>query len=101
MRAMTRLSCTIWILAALLVVATLDNLPDPPAVSPRTTICKVGQPQVCVSHPTIARGNSHNPADSLRVHQTAPETFESRHCSLPIALAMHAADSSPPRAYRA
>ena len=26
--------CTIWILGALLVIATLDTLPDPPAVNP-------------------------------------------------------------------
>ena len=26
--------CTIWILSALLVIATLDTLPDPPAVNP-------------------------------------------------------------------
>src|SRR5579872_753537 len=26
--------CTIWILGALLVIATLDSLPDPPAVNP-------------------------------------------------------------------
>jgi len=31
-------SCAVWVLAALLVVTSLDSIPDPPAVNP----CNVG-----------------------------------------------------------
>ena len=34
-------SCTIWTLGALLALATLDSLPDPPAVTPRTVTCQI------------------------------------------------------------
>jgi hypothetical protein len=33
---MKSMSCTIWVLGLLLAIASLDTLPDPPAVSPRT-----------------------------------------------------------------
>jgi hypothetical protein len=32
---------TIWILGVLLVMATLDSLPDPPAVNPSAAPCKI------------------------------------------------------------
>ena len=36
--------CTIWILSALLVIASLDTTPDPPAVDPHTVTVKVPGP---------------------------------------------------------
>jgi hypothetical protein len=36
--------CTIWILSALLVMASLDTTPDPPAVDPHTVTVKVPGP---------------------------------------------------------
>jgi hypothetical protein len=33
--------CTVWILGALLVLALLDSIPDPPAVNPHTVTVKV------------------------------------------------------------
>jgi hypothetical protein len=40
-------SCTIWVLGLLLVIASVDTLPDPPAISPRTVsgisfLCEAG-----------------------------------------------------------
>jgi len=42
---MKLISCTIWVLAALLVIVTLDTIPDPPAVSPDNATVKAPCPQ--------------------------------------------------------
>ena len=98
---MRPVSCTIWILAALLVAATLDSLPDPPAVSPRTAICKIEQPEARVCDAMIGRGNSLAAMDFFPVSLTAADTCEPHPSSAPMVLAVHAADSSPPLASRA
>ncbi len=43
----TSVSNAIWMLCALLVIATLDSVPDPPAVNPGTAQCKVVQLHDC------------------------------------------------------
>ena len=38
---MTLMRCTIWILGALVVMATIDALPDPPAVNPSSAVGQI------------------------------------------------------------
>jgi len=98
---MRPVSCILWILAALLVAATLDSQPDPPAVSPRTAICNVEQPQARVCDAVIGCGNSLATVDFFPASLNAADTYEIHPSSAPVVLAVHAADSSPPLASRA
>ena len=40
--------CTLQLLCALLVIGSLDTIPDPPAVNPHTANLKASCPRVCV-----------------------------------------------------
>ena len=96
---MKSIGCTIWILGALLVIATLDARPDPPAVDPHTvkakTACLLGysgedgtQYLSCAS-PKIAPG--------LPVRSSGwADAGEPKRTTGALALVRHAADSSPP-----
>jgi len=93
---MKSISCIVWILGALLVIATLDALPDPPAVNPGTVVCKVlrvhdlscgKDPQSC---------DSVNTAYSFPVSFIVADTCEAPRPSEQMVLTGHVADSSPP-----
>ncbi len=87
----------IWILAALLVAATLDNVPDPPATSPRAVLCKV-QPQTRSCGAALHRVESLAICACFFLRPGAVDNCEPRLPSHSMALAGRAADSSPPRA---
>ncbi len=74
---MKSVSTIIWILCGLLVIATLDALPDPPAVNPSTAQCKVLQLHVWCC-------------------DTVSQPCESLSTSYPLSLSLVAADRSEP-----
>jgi hypothetical protein len=96
-KLMKSIGCTIWILGALLVIATLDTLPDPPALDPHTVKASCSREssgddtaQQFFCEPPSA-GNALPAqwaewADTQEPHHTAGEST----------LVRHAADSSPP-----
>lgn len=88
--------CTIWILGALLVVATLDAQPDPPAVNPNLTLCKVLKTHA-ITGDTVARHyESVRTSHSFGVNLRAGDASEPYRPSDRMALTVQAADPSPP-----
>jgi hypothetical protein len=87
--------CTIWILSALLVMATLDALPDPPAVNPGSAISLV----LHHSFSDFATGRCDAPCapHPLPVSLVGAYTREPLRPSACLILTAQAADSSPPR----
>jgi hypothetical protein len=89
-------SCILWVLGLLLTIASVDTLPDPPAVSPRT---------VCSASPLRkAAGDVHERRlkpdlfiSLLQVRWIAlTSTNEPNSSRDPIVLTGFAADPSPP-----
>src|SRR5271157_3944955 len=93
---MKSVTCIIWILAALLLVATLDNLPDPPAANPRAAVCKVLHLRDHARDAALPRSAALVTPDSLPASFVAVDPCESCHPSDCIVIAGQAADSSPP-----
>jgi len=93
---MKSVSCTIWILAALLLAAVLDDIPDPPAVSPRAAACKVLHLRDYYCDTAIQRGDSLATAVPFPVSLVARDTCEPCRPSDCMTLTGQAADSSPP-----
>lgn len=98
--AMKFVSCAVWILAALLVVTSLDSIPDPPAVNP----CNVSVTSLI---PVNQRGSFGQRLDCDLPCTSSPLRVTWRaswHCYEPnclsdsIAIPEHAADLSPPTA---
>jgi hypothetical protein len=94
---MKSISCTVWVLGALMVLASLDTVPDPPAVNPqavnvishlRTCPNRFCERLTCDSSCT----SSH-----LQLRWIAfTSAYEPNRPSDRIALTGHAADPSPP-----
>lgn len=93
---MRSLSCTIWILAALLIAAVLDDIPDPPAANPRAAVCKVLHLRDYAGDTAMRRGDSVATPDPFPVSLVAPDTCESCRPSDCMVLTGQAADPSPP-----
>ncbi len=90
-------SCPIWILAALLVAATLDNIPDPPAVGPSAAVSKALQPQdYSCDTAIIRRGDPLSISGTFPVSPAPVDTCEPWRPNDPMVLAGHATDTSPP-----
>jgi hypothetical protein len=91
--------CTIWILGALLVVASLDAIPDPPALDPHTVTVKVPAPSELAEN---LGGHSENVSslNAIAQSQTPGTVFiEATKPDCPsdvIAQTGQAADPSPP-----
>lgn len=90
--------CCIWILPALLVAASVDAIPDPPALDPHFAATKV--PALNES-PTTGSNPSGNYGSNLFVQFRAQETILVRDAkpgnpATFIAQMGQAADSSPP-----
>jgi hypothetical protein len=88
-------SCAVWVLATLLVVTSLDSIPDPPAVNPRnvsvTSLIRVNH-----RGSSVQRLVCDFPcASSLRVTWRA-FSHEPNSLTDSIAIPEHAADLSPP-----
>jgi hypothetical protein len=101
---MKTIRCTIWILGALLVIATLDALPDPPAMDPHTVKAKAsclreysgedGVQYLSCGHFSCA---SPKVAPGLPTQRAGwADGGEPNRTTGGSALVRHAADSSPP-----
>ena len=89
--------CTIWILGALLVIATLDALPDPPAVmNPSAARCKVAQPHDDPYDAAPPRCDSVTTSYPFPVSLVAGDGCEPCRPSNRMVLTVQAADPSPP-----
>src|SRR5271157_1976521 len=89
-------SCTIWILAALLVAAALDDIPDPPASNPRAAVCRVLHLRHYICETAIRRGDSLATPDPFPVGLVTADTGKSCRPSDCLLFTGQAADSSPP-----
>src|SRR5215472_12878372 len=88
---------TIWILGALLVIATLDALPDPPAVNPSTALCKVVRLHDCSSDSAPPpRCDFLGTSCPFCVSMVTPDSFRAYRPIDRIIRAGQAADPSPP-----
>jgi len=96
---MKLISCIIWALAVLLVIVTLDTIPDPPAVSPDSATLKAACAQelpgsvleqrlVCAA----LSASSHRSSRSISLHSEQKPTRPSDW----VVLTGQAADPSPP-----
>jgi hypothetical protein len=93
---MKLISYAIWILGALLVVAALDALPDPPALNPSAAADKVLQLHDYSCDTAIERCDSLVGSDPSPVTLVAGGTYEPWHPADPMVITGLAADSSPP-----
>jgi hypothetical protein len=85
--------CTIWILSALLVIASLDAIPDPPAVNPHTVTVRIASERA----ESLPEYNSPlNPFAPFRTPGILVEDIEPDCPSSVIAQTRQAADPSPP-----
>jgi hypothetical protein len=91
--------CTVWILGALLVIASVDAIPDPPAIDPHMVTVKVPGPKECAESP-CGQADTGILLNLLAHFQTSGTIFiEDTKPAGPsawIAQAGQAADSSPP-----
>ena len=93
---MRLVACTIWILAALVALATFDSLPDPPATNPRAAACKVLHLRDYAGDTALRRDASLATPDPLPASFVAADTCEFCRPSDCLVLTGQAADSSPP-----
>ncbi|MGI8745748.1 MAG: hypothetical protein ACR2NN_24870 [Bryobacteraceae bacterium] len=88
--------CIVWILGALLVIATLDNLPDPPAANPATAQFKAS----CLHEYSVATAaqccESLGASFRFPIRFVAADRFEPHRRSDRMVLTVQAADPSPP-----
>ncbi len=85
----------IWILLAFVVIAVIDPQPDPPAVNPSTTLCKVLQHNSACNTVT-QRLDSVTASSPFPVSLLAAEACEPRRPLYRLILTVQAADPSPP-----
>ena len=93
--------CTIWVLSALLIAASLDATPDPPAVDPLKMVVKVPGPAEHVGGLARERSSLHVmalPAPFGVVGNIISQEPESHRQGDVIVQAGFAADPSPPAA---
>jgi hypothetical protein len=94
---MKSISCTIWILSALLVITTLDATPDPPAVKPNAARHSVLPPHdYSCDAPLLPGCDSSGLTDPSLVGLAAVDAGEPSCPGSRIVLAGRAAHSSPP-----
>jgi hypothetical protein len=91
--------CIVWLLGALMLIAALDTIPDPPAVSPHTVDTRAA---FSLEHDGALR------AQQLHSHLSKPlspsqggwtafhKVSDTNHSTDSIALTGHASDPSPP-----
>jgi hypothetical protein len=100
MRKMTRAAwCGVWLFCALMIAASLDNIPDPPAVKSGTTDIRAAG--VMGSLQTLAGGELRNharvPGPRVAARWNAlKHVIDTRLPDTEIALVRQAADPSPP-----
>ena len=92
-------SCIVWVLGALLGIASLDTIPDPPALHPHSTALAASQSSMapCPIEQRLRCAWSCPATQSAQVRWiTFTSLSEPRLPKNEIALAGHAADPSPP-----
>lgn len=91
--------CTVWVLGAVLIAASLDARPDPPAIGPHSGMVKASSPQDCADASRDSSGcfATAPPQVRVQIHRTAVvhEDAPNRPCDF-IARMGQAADPSPP-----
>lgn len=87
---------TIWILGTLLVVATVDSRPDPPAVNPSTALAKVLQLPDCSCDTATRLSDAIATSVPVPVSLVAAEASQPYRPSDRMILTGQAADPSPP-----
>lgn len=87
-----------WILGALLILATLDTIPDPPGVNPSASQCKILQIDDCFCG-AVVHTISFAPPHSAAVSFVAREVRKTHRPTHRIVHTGQAADPSPPAAY--
>jgi hypothetical protein len=86
---------TIWVLLAFVVIATLDSQPDPPAVNPSSTLCKILQHD-CSCAPAAERCDSLVASSIPPVRLVAADACQPLRPNDRLILTVQAADPSPP-----
>ena len=91
--------CSVWALAALVVISSLDTRPDPPAVNPHAikmkSSCLREGPSEFQQERLNCVASCSSPGLSIR-WIAVPQAYEPKSAPDRIALAGHAADPSPP-----
>lgn len=95
---MNSFSCAVWLLGALLVMATIDTVPDPPAVNPSSAACQVIQPLHYSCDTASRRCDSLAMPHPFPVSLVAVDACEPYRPSDRMVLTGQAADPSPPAA---
>jgi hypothetical protein len=90
---------TIWILGALLIMATLDSQPDPPAVNPSTALSTVLPQHECDCDAAVQYYDSLDTVSSFPVSLIAADASEPHHPSDRMIQTVQAADPSPPASH--
>ena len=85
-----------WIVGVLLIVATVDALPDPPAVNPGLVVCQVPQLHHCSSDPVAQRSECVGASCPFPASVVAADAYEPCHPTDGKVLTEQAADPSPP-----
>ena len=91
--------CMTWIVSALLVIATVDTVPDPPGVTPSTTTCHIAPVHHRACDTAAPRCDSLGTAQPFPVGLAAADACEPCPPSDRMALTAQAADPSPPIAH--
>jgi hypothetical protein len=90
------ISCAIWLLSALLLTATLDAQPDPPAVNPNAAACKILLTHDYSGETAIQRWDSLAAFDPRPLSLFSADIYACWTPAEPVVLTGQAADSSPP-----
>jgi hypothetical protein len=91
--------CTIWIMGALLAIASLDSIPDPPAVDPHTVTVKVPGPKECAGSLCVQYETRSSPSLLAQFRTQGIVLAEDTEPDSPSTLIVEtgqAADPSPP-----
>ena len=88
--------CTCWLLGVLLVVASMDAAPDPPAVNPHTVMVKITPSDGVEGAPGSGNGASPLPSPSETIGAAVATDVAPDCPGILVPQMGQAADSSPP-----
>jgi hypothetical protein len=90
------ISCIVWVLGAFLVMATVDTLPDPPAVNSGTTASKILHSSKCSCDTSLPFAGTQFASYPFAPGLSVSDPYQFRRSNDPMIGIGHAADSSPP-----
>jgi hypothetical protein len=93
---MKLLSCTIWILGALVVISTLDALQDPPAVSPSSVVGQALSLRHCSCDAVMWRSDCPGTSYPAPLGVVAADVCKLHRPSNRLVFTGNAGDPSPP-----